>query len=490
MAMPQLTMPNVGEGVTEGTVTRWLKSEGDHVALDEPVVEVETDKAVVEIPSPYEGTLDKILVPEGGVVPIGEPLAEFNVATPSTPVPREDVEAEAMERPAVAATPTAETVDAAVAASKAPTSAAAAGAQPVAAVPRREAASLDADAATPTGAPSDGTASPPELRRRRQHSPVVMKLAAEHDLDLTLVRGTGIEGRVTRLDVMRYIENPAANTVAPSSHAGVVGVERAGTSGSSAAEPATPTAAPRPVEAPAPGASTGAEDQIVPLTPTRRTIAARMTESHQTIPVAWMAVEADVTGLVALRERVKDRFVQTEGVKLTYLPFFVQAIVGALKGHPQVNATFSDAGITLHARQHIGIAIATEWGLVVPVIRDAGEKSIAGLAREIDGFAAKARDRKLTVDEMRGATLTVDNTGAFGSVLSQPIVPVGQAAIITTEAIRRELRPLAGEAFGARSVMNLCISIDHRALDGAEAGAFMRDVTLRLEAYAPDQPVY
>ncbi len=436
--MPQLTMPNVGEGVTEGTVTRWLKSEGDHVALDEPVVEIETDKAVVEIPSPYEGTLETILVPEGGIVPIGAPLAEFSAASPSDPV----AIAVPDRRPGTAVPHTS----------------------------RRDAVALNGDT------------SAPGFRRTRQYSPVVVKLGAEHDVDLALVRGTGIDGRVTRQDVMRYIENPAANTVAPPLHAGVVGVERL------TPHQGEPSAgrSPRRGE----GGAALAEDQVVPLTPTRRTIASRMTESHQTIPAAWMAIEADVTGLVALRERAKGQFAQAEGVKLTYLPFFVQAIVAALKEHPRVNATFSDAGITLHARQHIGIAIATEWGLVVPVIRDAGEKPLAGLAREIDAFAAKSRERKLTIDEMRGATLTVDNTGAFGSVLSQPIVPVGQVAIITTEAVRRELRPLAGDAFGVRSVMHLCISIDHRALDGAEAGAFMRDVKLRLEAYAPDQTVY
>jgi 2-oxoisovalerate dehydrogenase E2 component (dihydrolipoyl transacylase) len=202
-----------------------------------------------------------------------------------------------------------------------------------------------------------------------------------------------------------------------------------------------------------------------------------------------MAVEADVSGLVALRERVKADFERQEGVKLTYMPFFVQAIVGALKQHPAVNATFSDEGITLHARQHVGIAVAADFGLVVPVIRDAGDRSIAGLARELDALGEKARTRKLAIEEMRGASFTIDNTGAFGSVLSQPIVPVGQVAIITTEAIRRELRPV-GDAFAARSLMNLCISIDHRALDGAQAGAFMADVKRRLESYAADQAVY
>jgi 2-oxoisovalerate dehydrogenase E2 component (dihydrolipoyl transacylase) len=202
-----------------------------------------------------------------------------------------------------------------------------------------------------------------------------------------------------------------------------------------------------------------------------------------------MVVEADVTGLVALRERVKAEFAATEGVRLSFLPFFVQAIVGALKQHRSVNASYAGAGITVHSRLDMGIAVATESGLVVPVVRNAGDLSVAGLARALDELASKARDRKLTLEEMRGATLTIDNTGALGSVLSQPIVPAGQVAIITTEAIRRELRPLAADAFGARSVMNLCISFDHRALDGAEAGAFMAAVKANLEAYATAQQV-
>jgi 2-oxoisovalerate dehydrogenase E2 component (dihydrolipoyl transacylase) len=171
------------------------------------------------------------------------------------------------------------------------------------------------------------------------------------------------------------------------------------------------------------------------------------------------------------------------------MPFFVQAIVAALKQHAALNATFTDAGVQVHRRYDIGIAVAAEAGLVVPVIRDAGDKSVAGLAREIDALGAKAHARKLTVDDMRGATFTVDNTGAFGSIISQPIVPVGQAAIITTEVIRRELRVLSDGSFAVRSVMNLCISFDHRALDGAEAGAFMRAVTERLEATSADQPL-
>jgi 2-oxoisovalerate dehydrogenase E2 component (dihydrolipoyl transacylase) len=434
--MAQLTMPNVGEGVTEGTVTRWLKAEGDAVALDEPVVEVETDKAVVEVPSPFEGKLARILVPEGATVPIGAALAEFST---------EGEPARAVAEPKPAAAVSAGSFTS------------------TQQVPSKAAPSLMA---------ANGDWASAASRRKRQYSPVVLKLAAEHSIDLALVEGTGIEGRVTRQDVMRYLENPALHTVAPPSSAGVVGVERVPSAGR-----------------PQPAAGDDA-DLTIPLTPTRKTIAARMTESHHTIPVAWMVVEADVTGLVALRERVKSEFAATEGVKLTYLPFFVQAIVAALKRHRQVNATYSDAGITHRAALDIGVAVATPSGLVVPVVRDAGDKSIAGLAHEIDALTVKARDRKLTLNEMRGATLTIDNTGAFGSIVSQPIVPAGQVAIITTEAIRRDLRPLAGDTFGARSVMNLCVSFDHRALDGAEVGAFMRDVKANLESYTPDQSVF
>jgi 2-oxoisovalerate dehydrogenase E2 component (dihydrolipoyl transacylase) len=447
--MPQLTMPNIGEGVTEGTVTRWLKAEGDEVALDDPVVEVETDKAVVEIPSPFAGKLAKILTPEGAVVPIGAPLAEFTA-----------------ESTAAATQPSVEQV------------------RPErGAVPAGRGNRAGPPAAAPSRPSTNGSGG--EQRRTRQYSPVVLKLAAEHQVDLSLVRGTGIEGRVTRQDVMRYLENPALYTVAPGAGEGVVGAQKR-----AAASPAEGVGEKR---AAAPVASSPSppptEGQVTPLSATRRTIATRMSESHATIPAAWMAVEADVTGLVALRESIKDRFFANEGVKLTYLPFFVQAIVGALRQHPALNATFSDDGITIHRQQHAGIAIATDWGLVVPVIRDAGGRSISGLAREIDALSAKARERKLSVEEMRGATITIDNTGAFGSVLSQPIVPVGQVAILTTEAIRREIRPV-GDGFGIRAVMNLCISIDHRAVDGAQAGALMAGVKRRLEAYTPDQTVY
>jgi 2-oxoisovalerate dehydrogenase E2 component (dihydrolipoyl transacylase) len=243
-------------------------------------------------------------------------------------------------------------------------------------------------------------------RRARQYSPVDGGWR-EHDIDLSLARRQH-RRRVTRQDVLRYVENPSVHTVAPAAGEGVVGFEKQ-------REPAPP---------PAPAVASAGT--AVPLTPTRRTIAQRMSESHRTIPVAWMVVEADVTGLVALRESAKEQFERIEGPKLTYMPFFVQAIVGALKEHVALNATFTDDGIVRHASCDAGVAIATDWGLVVPVICDAGGKSIAGLARELRILGDKARARKLSVEEMRGATFTIDNTGAFGSIMSQPIVRSGR----------------------------------------------------------------
>ena len=459
--MKSLNMPDVGESVTEGTITRWLKHEGDAVQLDDLVVEIETEKVAVEVPSPFEGRLTRILVQEGETALVGAPLAEFEVT---------------------GATATAN--------SKQQTAKA-----PDAATATNNRQQTTEGAPTPTANSKQRTANDAgpdvELRRTRQHSPVVLKLAAEHGIDLALVQGTGVDGRVTRQDVMRYLDNPAAHTVAPSADEGVVGVAASQPASAPSRAGAQPVAPP-PVSrrgAPVP-AEAASNDELIPLSPTRRTIAARMLDAHRSVPVAWMVVEADVTELVRLRDSAKDGFLAGEGVALTYLPFFVQAVAAALKQHPALNATFTDEGVRVHHGLHIGIAVATEAGLIVPVVRDADRKSIAGLARDIADLGARARDRKLTIDDVRGATFTVDNTGAFGSVLSQPIIPPGQAAIITTEAIRRELRVAADGSFAARSVMNLCISFDHRALDGAQAGAFMQAVRHNLEAYRADQPVY
>ena len=409
--MPSLTMPNVGEGVTEGEIVRWMKQLGDFVARDEPVVEIETDKAIVEIPSPFEGTLTSILVPEGETVPIGTAIAEITTADSVAPEPA-----------------------------------------PAAAPPAPE----PLPASRPQASAAAG-----------RFSPAVRRLAAEHGVDLSLVPGSGANGRVTRQDVLRYLEHPARPRGSPAALA---------SSGEAAAPPAP--------AAPPPG-----EGERIRLSATRRAIARHMSEAHATIPIAWMAIEADVSGLAELRRRARAAFEEAHGVRLTYMPFFVRAIARTLREHPALNASYSEDGVLRHARLDMGIAVATDSGLLVPVLRAADTKSLAQLAGELLDLGERARARTLTHEELTGATLTIDNTGAFGSLISQPIVPLGQVAIVTTEAIRRELRIVPGDdgdAFAPRSVMNLAISFDHRALDGAEAGAFMAALKTRLEAIAPD----
>ena len=456
--MPSFTMPNVGEGVTEGEVTRWLKAEGDLVARDELVVEVETDKAVVEIPSPFEGTLARILVREGEIVPVGTPLGEIDegaaaaVTPPAAQPPSEAPPAPAPEPEPVATAP-----------------APAAAPEPAVAPPP----------ALPSGGPAasftQAPAAPPAA-----YSPAVLKLAREQGVDLAAVAGTGRGGRVTRKDMLRYLEHPQAVAAAAAPASAPVPAAEA-----PAASPPGTAAAParRPAET---------QGELVRLSATRRAVARHMTESHATIPLAWMAVEADVTGLVALRSAARDAFEQAHGVRLTFMPFFVQAIARSLGEHPELNSTYTADGLLRHVRLDLGIAVATDTGLLVPVLRDANRLGLPELGRAIEDLATRARDRTLTHEEMQGGTLTVDNTGAFGSLISQPIVPVGQVAIVTTEAIRRELRVVGdadSAAFAPRSVMHLAISFDHRALDGAEVGAFMADLTDHLEAYAPGQPL-
>lgn len=394
-----LIMPMVGESVTEGTVIRWLKAEGDHIARDEPLVEVETEKVNVEIPSPWAGVLERIVAREGDTVPVGEPLAYIEAEAPVV-----------REAPAAA-----EAVE-------------------VAAAPRP---------------PSEGPAG--------RYSPAVLTLAREHEVDLSQVKGTGIGGRISRKDVLAFVAARGAAPVAP---------------------PPTPRAAPA---APA--------GEVLRLTPTRRTIAERMSRSAQTVPHVWIAVEADVTSLAGWRRQVKDDFRQREGADLTFLPFAVKAVVGGLKEHRILNSAWSDEGIVLRREINVGVAVATEEGLIVPVIHGADGLSIAALAKKLSDLAERARGRRLTIQDVEGGTFTIDNTGAFGSIMSVPIINYPQAAIMTLEAVVP--RPVVVDgAIAIRHMVNLCLSFDHRILDGAQAGAFLASVKAKMEAFGPDTELY
>ncbi|HKH12108.1 MAG TPA: dihydrolipoamide acetyltransferase family protein [Rubrobacter sp.] len=428
MAKP-ITMPQLGESVTEGTITRWLKAEGDEVEQDEPIAEVDTDKVNTELPSPLAGKLQKLLVPEGTTVDVGAEIALVATGVEGNAGlhPREDAAADA---------PTEEFP------------AAHTEAQPVAP------ASPAAEARPVSGGNGRAAASAEELRLRRS-SPVVRRLAAEHGVEISSIPGTGIGGRVTKKDIEGFVEEQRK---APEP-----------------AKVAEPGAAPRRV-------TIHEGDRVEDLTGIRRAIAGRMALSKQEIPHAWTLVEVDVTGLVALREGEKAAFREREGAKLTYLPFIVLAAVEALKQNPVLNSVWDGDRIVLRKRINVGIAVDLDGALVVPVIPDADELNLTGLARRIKDAVRRARAGQLGPDDVSGGTFTVNNPGSLGSVASAPIINHPQAAILQAEAIVK--RPVViDDAIAIRSMMNLEVSFDHRVLDGGAALRFLNAVKRRLENY-------
>jgi 2-oxoisovalerate dehydrogenase E2 component (dihydrolipoyl transacylase) len=287
----------------------------------------------------------------------------------------------------------------------------------------------------------------------------VRKLATELNVDLALVTGSGPRGRIIEEDVRAFAESGA----------------KAGAA----------TAVAEKAVAPSKPAKPGETEEAVALTSIRKTIASRMTQSAQT-PVAWLVVECDVTGLVALRNAKRAAFEERHGISLTYLPFAAHAVSQALLDHPYLNASWAEDKIVLRRRVNLSIAVATERGLMVPVIHDADRLSVTGLALAMTELGERTRDNKLKIEDVEGGTFTLDNTGAFGSVLSQPIINTGQSAIITFEQITKQPRVVGDNAIGVRSVVNMCLSFDHRVLDGHVAGAFLQDVKRRMEAYGAD----
>ena len=310
----------------------------------------------------------------------------------------------------------------------------------------------------PGGAESAGAAPGGAARP----SPAVRRLAREHGLDLARIKGTGLGGRITRDDLLLHIE--AQQGAAPS-----------------AAAPVQDPTVPQPARE--------AEEEAVTLTPVRRMIAEAMVRSVSEIPHVWSTVEVDVTNLVALRGEARPGFEEREGVDLTYLPFIIKTVVESLKEHPTLNATWGGDKIILKKRINLGIAVAAPQGLIVPVIHDADRMSVAGLAHATQDLAQRARQNKLTLDDVHGGTFTLNNTGALGSILSQPIINHPQAAILTTEAIQKRA-VVRDDAIAIRSMMNLCLSFDHRINDGAETSAFLQAVKTRLESIGPDTPIY
>ncbi len=423
--MTVVKMPQLGESVTEGTILKWMKEPGEAVRLDDPLCEIETEKVTAELPSPFEGTMGQILVPQGETVEVGTPLCEV--------------------------------VEAAVAPGQ-PASGSGDGkwlggpmAIPPDEPPAADPAPAPVVARAPAAAPQAASRTKPD-ERERFYSPAVMRLAREHAVDLSQVTGSGIGGRVTRRDVERYMAT------------GPVPLPPR------AAGPETAPTAPQ------------AAYETVVLSPTRRTIAEHLVRSNVEAPQAWTMVECDVTRLVALREREKERFREQEGVDLTLLPYFTAAVCEALRAFPMMNARWEGEELRRYHAANVAIAVATEHGLVTPVVHDAGDLSVAGLAKRIADLVQRAHARKLRLDDIEGGTFTVNNTGSFGSVASKPIVNTPQVAIVTMERVVKRPVVVEGDAIAVRSMVNVCLSFDHRALDGYEAGGFLAAVKRRLEA--------
>jgi 2-oxoisovalerate dehydrogenase E2 component (dihydrolipoyl transacylase) len=429
MGVAPIKMPQLGESVTEGTVDKWLKREGDFVKRDEPLVEVVTDKVNAEVPSPFEGTLVKINIGEGTTVAIGTEIAQMEV---------EGAAPEAQEA-AQAATPDA----------------------PVEAEPSA-AAALSTAQETVAEAAAGAT--------KGRLSPAVRRLAEEHGIDPTRLQGSGEGGRVTRDDVLAFLERQEATTAPAAAPAG-------------AAEPApAPTQRP-PAPAAPDGSRDGSREELVRLSAMRRSIAEHMTRSLATSPHAWTLQEVDVTDLVRYREAQKEAFQQRHGAPLTYLPFVVQVVCDALKEFPYLNSSWTEDGILLKRYVNMGLAVSIPDGLIVPVIRDADRLGLSELALAVHDLATRARERQLKPDEVQAGTFTLNNTGATGSVASQPIINQPQAAILTTEAIVR--RPVViGEGIAVRQMMNVCLSFDHRIVDGMMAGQFLSYIRRRLESWS------
>ncbi|WP_338538252.1 2-oxoglutarate dehydrogenase, E2 component, dihydrolipoamide succinyltransferase [Janibacter terrae] len=479
----KVAMPALGESVTEGTVSRWLKAEGDTVEVDEPLLEVSTDKVDTEIPSPVAGTLTKILVQEDETVEVGADLAIVGgsgsgsaPAAEESPAPQADE-----EQPATAGT----TADEAAAqepeaaqAEEAPKQEA-----PKAEAPKQEAPKQEAPKQEAPKAEAPKAEAPKQEAPKQESSagdaaayvtPLVRKLAADNDIDLAQVTGTGIGGRIRKQDVLDAAKAKNQPAEAPAAPA--------------AATPAAPAVASAPSGVPAgmesnvPTSKRGTREKMSRL---RKVIAERMVESLQVSAQLTTVVEVDMTKVARVRDAAKADFVSREGTKLSFLPFIALATAEALKAHPGVNASVEGDEIVYHGQENLSIAVDTEKGLFTPVVKNAGDLNVAGLARAIADVADRTRNNKITPDDLSGGTFTITNTGSRGALFDTPILNQPQVAMLGTGAIVR--RPVVittddgGETLAIRSMMYLALSYDHRVVDGADAARFLGTVKARLE---------
>lgn len=423
MAIEQMAMPQLGESVTEGTISKWLVSPGDQVNKYDPIAEVMTDKVNAEVPSSFSGTITELVGEEGQTLAVGEVICKIETEETQTAAAPKQGEAE-------------------------------------------QKASVEAAPESSGGG----------ISNKARYSPAVLRLAGEHGIQLEQVEGTGAGGRITRKDIQRIIDSgmPQA-TEAPAA---------------AVQQPIEPKQEQKKeqkqVKTPAPAAG----DIEIPVTGVRKAIASNMHKSKTEIPHAWTMMEVDVTNMTAYRNSIKDTFKQTEGFNLTFFAFFVKAVAQALKEFPQMNSMWAGDKIIQKKEINISIAVATEDSLFVPVIKRADEKTIKGIAREITDLAKKVRDGKLTAEDMQGGTFTVNNTGSFGSVQSMGIINHPQAAILQVESIVKRPVVMNNGMIAVRDMVNLCLSLDHRVLDGLVCGRFLGRVKQILENIDEKTTIY
>jgi 2-oxoisovalerate dehydrogenase E2 component (dihydrolipoyl transacylase) len=432
MATKEIKMPHLGESVTEAAIVQWLVKPGDSVKRYNPLMEVVSDKVTTEVPSDFDGVVKEFLISLDTDVPIG--TAVMTLETEET---------------------TEETEVATLA-------------------PVKEASAEQAQEHETAETTSTATS---HQKNNGRYSPAVLKIAQEKKIDLTQVTGTGRDGRITRKDVTNFTPTQARTpekTVSPGTSPSIS--EEPVASQNESAATASPTET--------------TTDKIVSADPVRKAIAKKMVQSVNEIPHAWLMVEADVTNLVQLRNSLKDEFKQQEGLSLSFFPFFAKAVIQALKKNPKINTSWDDGSIIYHKDVNLSIAVTTDEHLYVPVIQQADNYSIAGLAKEINRLAQEVRQGTLASKEMQGGTFTLNNTGTLGSVQSMGIINHPQAAILQVESINKRLVPTADGGFKVADMVNLCLSIDHRILDGQQAGKFLRDVKDNLAKYNADTDVY
>jgi len=460
-------MPRLGESVAEGTIGSWLKNEGDWVEKDESLAEIITDKINAELPSPIAGRLTKILVKVDETVPVGadiamiEENADVSASPPAQAAPGPD--AAPVKNPEQAATPVIE--------------------------------QSNTSAGDGAGEAPATTASQRRDEEERQRiSPLARRLAREHDIDLNQIAGTGAGGRVRKEDILAYVEQrraaPAAVSAA-SSYTAPPATQQAVPQPAAAATEQSISTPPAPQPVAAPTTTVGADEELVTPSRMRLAIAEHMVRSKRTAPHATTVVEVDMTNIARWLEKNKEDFKRREGYSISFVPFVMKAVCEGIRKFPMINSSWTeDNKIIIKKRINLGMAVATDEGLVVPTLYDTDQYTIAGLAKQISAIAQRARTNKLTLQDMQNSTFVVNNPGTFGTIISVPIINQPHAGILSMDAVVKRPVVIEDDAIAVRSMMYLCLSFDHRILDGAGAGGFLQAVRTKLQSYGREIDVY